>query len=384
MTITGLDRVANGEVDFQGAKVALLAHPASITKEVSHAAKVIQSNSSAKLTCLMGPQHGWFGDTQDNMIEWEGEQYKSNLPMYSLYGKHREPTAEMLTDIDVILVDLQDVGCRVYTFIQTLYLTMKAAQKYNKKVIVLDRPNPIGLDQEGPWLSSDFFTFVGLQPIALRHGYTIGELATAFQKDFPCELEIIKMLNYNSRGFFDQTNCPWVFPSPNMPSLDTAIVYPGTVLFEATNVSEGRGTTKPFELIGSPTLKLDRLITFLKGLELPGVLFRETAFEPTFHKFKEQLCYGVQLHVTNRGTFLPVLTGMALIQGFQLYDSDFEWLNPPYEYEYEKMPIDILAGSSSFREAVNSGCNLEELRVVTQEKPEEAIEWERKIERLYD
>jgi uncharacterized protein YbbC (DUF1343 family) len=383
MTLTGLDRVAKGEVNFEGARVALLAHPASVTKTVQHASEVIHLTSSAQLRCLIGPQHGWFGDTQDNMIEWEGDQYKSDLPMYSLYGKDREPTEEMLTDVDTIIVDLQDVGCRVYTFIQTLYLTMKSAQSYHKKVIVLDRPNPIGNVQEGPWLSPNFFTFVGLQPIALRHGYTIGELATAFQKDFSCELEVIKMEGYDPNNYFDQSNCPWVFPSPNMPSLDTAIVYPGTVLFEATNISEGRGTTKPFELIGSPSLKLQSLSKYLAKLKLPGILFRETAFEPTFHKFKEQLCYGVQLHVTDRRIFLPVLTGMALIHGFQLYDPGFKWLAPPYEYEYEKMPIDILAGSSSFRDAINEGCDLKSLQEVTLEKPAEAISWENQIESLY-
>lgn len=381
--MTGLDRVANGEIDFHGIRASLLAHPASVSREVKHAYEILTACETINIVSLMGPQHGWFGDTQDNMIEWEGEDYSASLPLYSLYGEHREPTEEMLENIDAIIVDLQDVGCRVYTFLQTLYLVMKAANQFNKKVIVLDRPNPIGNRQEGPWLSPDFFTFVGLQPIALRHGFTMAELATAFQKDYPCEMEYVTMRGYSPGSYFDETGCPWVLPSPNMPTLDTAIVYPGTVLFEATNVSEGRGTTKPFEMIGSPTVDASGLEAYLKARDLPGVAFRKLAFEPTFHKFKDQLCQGLQVHVQDRTLFCPVLTGFVLINGFRRYDPSFEWLAPPYEYEYDKMPIDILAGDNTLRECIDQGASLSQLTGLLENQSAVSKSWDEKVTRLY-
>ena len=361
---TGLQRVYEGlHEPFLGKRLGLLAHPASICADGSkilHALDVF-SDSKFQLKALFGPQHGWAGDTQDNMIEWEGNS-EGRIPLYSLYGRDREPTREMLSKLDTIVVDLQDVGCRVYTFIQTLYLVMKAAQQYNKEVIVLDRPNPIGNVVENPGLNLDYATFVGFSDIALRHGKTMADLAKIYNKKFRCRLSIIEMQTYNRSDYFDQTGLTWVAPSPNMPTLDTAVVYPGIVLFEATLISEGRGTTKPFEYLGSPKTNVNNLLKFLEQCDLPGVSFRPIAYTATFHKFKQQQCQGVQIHVNNRDEFLPVLTGLALIQAFKKSSEDFGWLDPPYEYEYDKMPIDILIGSSRFRELIDASAPFAEIR----------------------
>lgn len=360
---TGLQRVYEGlHEPFLGKRLGLLAHPASICADGSkilHALDVF-SDSKFQLKALFGPQHGWAGDTQDNMIEWEGNS-EGRIPLYSLYGRYREPTREMLSELDAIVVDLQDVGCRVYTFIQTLYLVMKAAQQYNKEVIVLDRPNPIGNVVENPGLNLDYATFVGFSDIALRHGKTMAELAKIYNKKFRCRLNIVEMQGYNRGDYFDQTGLTWVAPSPNIPTLDTAMVYPGSVLFEATLISEGRGTTKPFEYLGSPKTNVNNLLKFLEQCDLPGVSFRPITYAATFHKFKQQQCQGVQIHVNNRDEFLPVLTGLALIQAFKENSEDFGWLDPPYEYEYDKMPIDILIGCSRFRELIDASAPFAEI-----------------------
>ena len=360
---TGLQRVYEGlHEPFLGKRLGLLAHPASICADGSkilHALDVF-SDSKFQLKALFGPQHGWAGDTQDNMIEWEGNS-EGRIPLYSLYGRYREPTREMLSELDAIVVDLQDVGCRVYTFIQTLYLVMKAAQQYNKEVIVLDRPNPIGNIVENPGLNLDYATFVGFSDIALRHGKTMAELAKIYNKKFRCRLNIVEMQGYNRGDYFDQTGITWVAPSANIPTLDTAMVYPGSVLFEATLISEGRGTTKPFEYLGSPKTNVNNLLKFLEQCDLPGVSFRPITYAATFHKFKQQQCQGVQIHVNNRDEFLPVLTGLALIQAFKENSEDFGWLDPPYEYEYDKMPIDILIGCSRFRELIDASAPFAEI-----------------------
>lgn len=352
MTKTGLDQFFDKVAPLlQGKKVGLLAHPASVNSDLNHALHLLASNDGWRLTTLFGPQHGWLGNDQDNMIEWQGGKLE-NLYLYSLYGEHRKPTAEMLRDCQVIVVDLQDVGCRVYTFIQTLYLVMQAAAENKKQVIVLDRPNPIGNRIEGPMLNTDFATFVGFTAINLRHGLTIGELARFYRLQIECDLEVITMQGYKSNSYFDQTGLPWVFPSPNMPTLETAIVYPGAVLFEATHISEGRGTTKPFEILGAPDIKPDHFAKSLEQYNLEGVSFRPLKFTPTFHKFKDELCGGIQYHVTDRNKFQPVLAAVALLKEFKKQSKHFAWLDPPYEYEYEKMPIDILAGSDRLRNMI--------------------------------
>ena len=282
-------------------------------------------------------------------MEWESYQHpRLHIPVYSLYGDHREPTAEMLEGLDVLLVDLQDVGARYYTFIWTMYLSMRACERCDIAVVVLDRPNPInGVTIEGPVLDPSYKSFVGMHPIPVRHGHTIGELAQRFCDEtfHDCELFVLPMKNWERAMWFDQTGLPWVMPSPNMPTLDTATVYPGMCLFEGTNISEGRGTTRPFEIFGAPFIDTERLSTELNGLKLPGVFFRENYFQPTFQKFAGQLCSGAQLHVVDRNSFRPFETSIEIIRAIRsLYPNDFEWKQPPYEYEKEKLPIEVLLG----------------------------------------
>jgi uncharacterized protein YbbC (DUF1343 family) len=312
----------------------------------------------------MGPQHGFRGETQDNMIEWgDYSDPLTGLPVFSLYGETRAPTEEMLSLLDVLVVDLQDVGSRYYTFIQTLALALEVCGRAGKEVLVLDRPNPIGgIQVEGIVLRTEFRSFVGLYPLAARHGMTIGELSNYFNSEFGlgCDLKVVPMDGWEREMYYDRTGLPWVFPSPNMPSLETALVYPGLCLLEGTNVSEGRGTTRPFELSGAPWIDPNSLIAELEQIDLPGVRFRPIHFCPTFHKWAGHTIGGVQIHVTDRSRFLPFRTGIALIQ---LYRSQggvhFEWRQPPYEYEEKILPFDILCGSDQPRRLMEAGVEVE-------------------------
>jgi uncharacterized protein YbbC (DUF1343 family) len=290
---------------------------------------------------------------------------RRRVPVYSLYSETREPTAEMLAGLDVLVIDLQDVGARIYTFIYTMANCLRAAARHGVPVIVCDRPNPIGGEAvEGPVLEDGYQSFVGLFPIPMRHGMTIAELARLFNEHFGigANLQVQRMEGWRRDMYWDGTALPWVMPSPNMPTLDTAIVYPGAVLYEGTMLSEGRGTTRPFEILGAPWIEADPLAESMNGQRLEGVRFRPVVFEPTFHKHARQACGGCQIHVTDRGRFRPVLAAVALMKAF--YDADperFAWRQPPYEYEHELMPIDILAGSGSLRSQIEGGTQWEEI-----------------------
>ena len=338
---------------FRGARVGALVHPASVSLKLEHASRMLERHSGDlfRLAAFFGPQHGFLGQTQDNMVEWKSYEHpRLYIPVYSLYGDHREPTAEMLGGLDVLLVDLQDVGSRYYTFIWTLYLCVRACERCGVTVIVLDRPNPInGVTTEGLLLDPNYKSFVGMHPILVRHGRTIGELAQQFRDEaFPkCELSVLPMKNWERAMWFDQTGLPWVMPSPNMPTLETATAYPGMCLFEGTNISEGRGTTRPFEIFGAPFIDAEKLCSELNALKLPGVFFRENYFQPTFHKFVGQLCGGAQLHVMDRENFQPFRTGVEIIKYIRkMYCEQFQWKRPPYEYEWKHLPIEILIGGS--------------------------------------
>jgi uncharacterized protein YbbC (DUF1343 family) len=324
-------------------------------------------DSDINLTTLFGPQHGIRGDVQDNMIETaHANDKQTGLPIYSLYSETREPTEQMLENTDVLVFDLQDVGCRVYTFIYTMANAMKACARFGKKFIVLDRPNPInGVDIEGSLLEIGHESFVGMYPIPMRHGLTVGELAKLFNAEYSinCELEVVTMDEWEREDFYDETGAPWVMPSPNMPMVDTAVVFPGTVYLEGTKVSEGRGTTRPFELIGAPYIESKTLADALSSLELPGVIFRATEFMPTFQKHFNKVCGGVFVHVTDRNLFKPVIAGIAVIKTiFDLYPNDFEWKNPPYEYVYDRNPFDVIAGTTKLRESFENGVSLGEIQ----------------------
>jgi uncharacterized protein YbbC (DUF1343 family) len=336
---------------FRGACIGALLHPASVSSSLEHASRILERHKADlfRLTAFFGPQHGFLGQTQDNMVEWKSYEHpRLHIPVYSLYGEHREPTAEMLAALDVLIVDLQDIGSRYYTFIWTLYLCMRACERCGVAVVVLDRPNPInGETTEGPVLNPNYKSFVGMHSLPVRHGRTIGELAQQFRNEaFPnCELSVLPIKNWDRAMWLDQTGLPWVMPSPNIPALDTAAVYPGMCLLEGTNVSEGRGTTRPFEIFGAPFIDTQKLCDELNASRLPGAFFRENYFQPTFHKFAGELCGGAQLHVLDRNSFRPFETGVEIIRAIRnLYPGQFKWKQPPYEYETEKLPIEILLG----------------------------------------
>jgi uncharacterized protein YbbC (DUF1343 family) len=358
---TGLEVLLDSRIDLlDGQRVGLICHPASINSRFEQAADLFFDHRRIQLTALFGPQHGIRGETQDNMIEWQTfRDARTGLPAYSLYGVTRQPTPEMLSDVDVLVCDLQDVGTRVYTFIYTMALAMQAAREGGKRFIVLDRPNPIsGLQAEGNLLEAAFASFVGMYPIPMRHGLTAAELALMFNRAFGigCDLDVVEMQGWRRAMWFEETGLPWVMPSPNMPTVETAAVYPGMVMFEGTTVSEGRGTARPFETIGAPYIEPRRLLEQINVEELPGCTLRPLHFEPTFHKFKGELCGGLQLHVTDRRTFKPVMTGIAIIAAIrQLYPDRFAWKEPPYEYVYDKLPFDIINSSAGIREMIEAG-----------------------------
>ena len=336
---------------LRGARVGALLHPASVSATLVHSSRILERHNGRllNLAAFFGPQHGFLGQTQDNMIEWQGYEHpRLGIPVYSLYGEHREPSAEMLKGLDVLLVDLQDIGTRYYTFIWTLYLVMKACERAGVRVVVCERPNPInGVTTEGPLLDPEYRSFVGLHPLPVRHARTIGELAQLFREEaFPdCELTVLPMRGWRREMWFDDTGLPWVMPSPNMPTLETAAVYAGMCLLEGTNISEGRGTTRPFEIFGASFIDAEELTRELNASGLPGVYFRENYFQPTFHKFAGELCGGAQLHVTDRSVFRPFETGLTIIRHIRArYPNYFEWKPPPYEYEYHRLPIEVLLG----------------------------------------
>ncbi len=356
MVETGLDVIGAALPDsLHEGRIGLLAHPASVNRGLLPAHRILRTLCAGRLTALFSPQHGIFGEAQDNMVESpHGEDPELHIPIFSLYSDVRKPTPEMLREIDTMVVDLQDVGTRVYTFIYTLANCMMAAREAGVRVVVLDRPNPIGgIAVEGNLLRRENTSFVGMFPIPMRHGMTIGELAGMFNDAFGigCDLEVIPMKGWKRGMYFEDTGLPWVLPSPNLPTPDTALVYPGQVLLEGTNLSEGRGTTRPFELFGAPYLDPRSLAERLAAFDLPGVVFREHHFLPTFQKWEGVLCHGFQIHVKDRKTFRPYRTTLAVLQSaLACCPEEFAWREPPYEYEKEKSPIDILTGDRAVRE----------------------------------
>ena len=343
-----------------GRRVGVVCNHASIDRGFQHIVDRLATADGVTLAAIFGPQHGFRSDVQDNMIETpHRDDPTRRVPVYSLYSETREPTAEMMKGLDVLVIDLQDIGARIYTYIYTMANCLRACAKHGVPAIVCDRPNPInGNDVEGQTLVRGYESFVGMFPIPMRHGMTIGELARLFNESFGlgASLEVARMEGWQRHMYADETGLPWVMPSPNMPTLEAAVVYPGTVLFEGTMLSEGRGTTRPFELVGAPWIEAERFAREMNELGLPGAYFRPAVFEPTFQKHAKSACGGCQIHVTERAAFRPVLTGAALIQMFRRFNPEkFSWRQPPYEYEHDKLPIDILAGSDALRQQVDAG-----------------------------
>lgn len=363
----GVELLRDARVDLlKGARVGLVCNQASVDHDLNHSADVLGEIEGVRLTALYGPQHGIRGDAQDNMVETpHTRDAVTGLPVYSLYSETREPTEEMLRDVDVLVCDLQDVGCRIYTFVYTIANCMRVAKSLGKRVVVCDRPNPIGGEAvEGNLLEEEFASFVGQYPLPTRHGMTVGELARMFNEHWGigCDLEVVPMEGWSRELWYDETDVPWVMPSPNIPTLDSATVFPGTVHLEGTQVSEGRGTTRPFELVGAPYVEASEIARRLEAKGLPGVKFRPSNFLPTFQKHAGAVCGGVQIHVLERLEFKPVLTGLAVVKEcFELYGGEFRWKEPPYEYVYDKNPFDVIAGTDRVRKAFEGGVSLEEL-----------------------
>jgi uncharacterized protein YbbC (DUF1343 family) len=344
---------------FSSHRLGLLANQASVDRSFTHTSTLI-SRHGGNLTCLFSPQHGFYAEKQANMQESADDWDPSlRVPIFSLYGAVREPSEEMLEKIDILLIDVQDVGTRVYTYGTTMGLCMEAAARNGVRVVVLDRPNPIsGAQIEGNVLRRDHRSFVGRYPLPMRHGLTMGELARYIvdKCNVDCDLEVIPLRGWRREDYYSDTNRPWIFPSPNIPTWETALLYPGMVLFEGTNISEGRGTALPFQLFGAPFINTWKLLTYLEQADLEGVAFRPVCFEPVFDKWAGQACYGFQIHVTNRKTFRPYRLGLTLLQAvLHTHKDAFAWLPPPYEYEWDKPPIDILLGDGGLRQSLENG-----------------------------
>ncbi len=373
MVKTGLEIFCSRRPSWaRGRRLGLLCHQASVDSSFRHARFLLKEVFRDQLVALFSPQHGLFAEKQDNMVESADEMDPDlHIPIFSLYGERREPADWQLESIDLLLIDLQDVGCRVYTYIWTMYLCMRACARNGVGVVVLDRPNPIGgREVEGNLLKEDCTSFVGMAPIPMRHGMTMGELAKLFMEDqeLDLELHVVTMEGWNRDMYFEDTGLPWVWPSPNMPFIDTARVYPGQVLFEGTNVSEGRGTTRPFEIFGAPFIDCRQIDNFVKDTGLTGFVLREQFFEPTFHKWEKRRCLGFQLHVTDDNLYKPYITTLAILQAIlKTAPDEFSWRPPPYEYEYERLPADLLIGDRKVRMALEDGIPSRELESMWKE-----------------
>jgi uncharacterized protein YbbC (DUF1343 family) len=359
MVTTGLESFLKKiPASLIGKRIGILCHASSITKDFSHITDIFHDLKEFSLTAVFGPQHGLHGQTQDNMIEWQSQRHQVyNIPLFSLYGENRKPTPSMLSEIDALIIDLQDIGTRIYTYVWTVKLCLEACAEAGIPVWILDRPNPIGkLPFDGPVLKEEFFTFVGGACIPLCHRMTLGEMSLWIRDKYhpACDLKIIPMDNWKRSSLYSETGLPWVLPSPNMPSLQTALVYPGTVLIEALNLSEGRGTTIPFELFGAPFVNAEELRKNLINRKIKGCAFRIHNYIPTFHKFHGELCNGIQIHITDFETFKPVESAVEIFDAIieTSAPGSLKFNPPPYEYELKLMPFDILSGDSGIRETL--------------------------------
>jgi uncharacterized protein YbbC (DUF1343 family) len=375
--ILGVDQLRKLQPSWlREARIGLLVNQASLNSASKPTRDIVAELAGRNLQILFSPQHGIKGEAQANMIETEDEVDPAlKIPIYSLYSSRtRTPTEKMLDGIDCLVIDLQDVGTRVYTFATTMGLCLEAAAHYKKKVIVLDRPNPINSEQvEGNLLKDGLRSFVGFAPIPMRHAMTMGELAQFFngERGIGAELEVIPTEGYRRKDFFSATGLTWTPPSPNMPTSDTALVYPGQVLLEGTNLSEGRGTPQPFECFGAPYIDAQSLKSQLEKKKLLGCRFEEISFTPQFDKWQGQTCHGLQLHVTDPRAYKPYYTTLAIIQEvMSLWPQDFSWRPPPYEYEFEKLPIDIITGDEGIRMGLEEGRDLDEMEVGWEEELE--------------
>ena len=364
---TGLEHfIASPPKWIKGSRLGLLCNSASVDRKFQHASRLIARQFPGKLKAIFSPQHGFFGEKQDNMIESDhSEDPVLGIPAFSLYSQTRIPTHEMFDLMDTLIVDLQDVGTRVYTFASTVSYCLEVARQTGKQVVILDRPNPIGgLQVEGNCLSEDCASFVGRYPIPMRHGMTMGELALFINSTFEIDsmLTVTPMKEWRRSMYYNDTGLPWIPPSPNLPTPVSAAVYPGQVIWEGTNVSEGRGTTQPFEIFGAPFFDTLNLLEFLNKYPVPGIFLRPFAFEPTSNKWQGTLCRGFQIHVVDPKAYKPYCMTLALLRAIRyLYADQFKWNSPPYEYEYERLPIDLIIGDTKIRHRIEAFEEIEEI-----------------------
>jgi uncharacterized protein YbbC (DUF1343 family) len=357
---SGLDVLLHDRLGLlRGRRFGVLAHQASVDARLRHTAALLRDVQGARLVALFAPEHGLWGAAQDLVPVAAAHDPLTGLRVVSLYGERREPTSAMLRGLDLLVIDLQDVGARYYTYQWTLALAMRACARVGVPVLVLDRPNPLGgALVEGNIPDPTFASFVGLYPLPARPGLTLGEVARYLQREHGLggTVDVVGMRGWKRGMLWEDTGLPWVPPSPNMPTPDTARVYPGGCLIEGTNLSEGRGTTRPFEWVGAPWLDAHAYAEALAAERLPGVVCRPARFRPTFQKWAGQVCDGVQLHVTDPARFKPFFTGLALIAvARQQAPRAFRWRRPPYEFEHRRLPIDILLGTDRVRRAIERG-----------------------------
>jgi uncharacterized protein YbbC (DUF1343 family) len=361
-TQTGLERLCQNPIKLaKDCRIGLLANPASVDSQFNHAAYLINRLYPGQLKALFSPQHGFYAEKQDNMIESDhGMDADLGIPVFSLYSATRKPEREMMELIDLMIIDIQDVGTRVYTFIYTISYCLEAAALSGTRVIILDRPNPLGgVKVEGNILEKKCSSFVGRYEIPMRHGLTVGEFAQFINKtqNIGADLEVIPMENWNRNMLFESTKLPWIAPSPNLPTPASATVYPGQVIFEGTNISEGRGTTQPFELFGAPFISSRKILELVEK-KISGAVLRSVCFQPCSGKWQDRVCKGFQIHVTQE-TYRPYLTSLLLLQAIiHLWPDEFQWKLPPYEYEFKRRPIDLILGNKTLANIIE---NMEDL-----------------------
>jgi len=359
IVLLGIDRlIADDFRPMKNMKIGLLTNTACCNSMLRPTISLFENHRRIDLKAIFAPEHGFSGALQDQ-VKSSDSFHRNRIKIHSLYGKKQIPEHEALRKVDAVVIDLIDIGTRYYTFTWSAMLMIREAAKIGKKVFILDRPNPLnGVTVQGPLIQSGYESFVGLYSIPIRHGMTIAELCTMFcrENDIRADIHVINATGWRRNNYADETHMTWTVPSPNMPHFSTALVYPGMCLLEGTNVSEGRGTTRPFETFGAPWVVPNQLTQALQKRSITGADFRPTYFIPTFNKYRGQLCGGVQIYVTNRRKFKPVLTGLEIIRTLiRLYPGKFQWRQPPYEFEKEKMPFDILVGNSWVRKAIENG-----------------------------
>ncbi len=386
--VTGLDVFRDDYWwKLRGCRLGLLSNQASLDSRLKSAKEIISSLLPGQLKALFGPQHGYWGIDQENMIETDHSYDEAlDVPLFSLYSETREPLPDMLDLIDILIIDLQDVGTRVYTFASTMLNCLKAASKSGKKVLVLDRPNPLGGRMvEGNLLKPELYSFVGPFSLPMRHGLTMGEMARLFTQSLhiDSDLEIVPMKGWTRDMIWQDTGLTWVMPSPNMPLPETAQVYPGQVMWEGTNLSEGRGTCRPFEIFGGPFLNTTLIKQGLPPDGTAGCYLQEVSFRPNFHKWGGEICQGFMIHILDHRLYHPYFTSLILLKAIvEIHGEQFGWRNPPYEYEHEKMPIDLILGDSSLKIAIERGEDLFEIKKRWDEELEDFLRW-RKLFLLY-